>query len=57
VDEPTFPANDFFTARRELPCRLRHGSALFNDDAKMSDIGSLLVTEAVSETTDLYREI
>lgn len=36
VDEPTFPDNDFFTAGREFPCRIRHGSVLFKDDAKMT---------------------
>jgi arachidonate 5-lipoxygenase len=36
VDEPTFPANDFFQPGREFDCRIRHGSVLFKDDAKMT---------------------
>lgn len=33
VDEPTFPAHDFFRPGRTFPCRLRHASATFQDDA------------------------
>lgn len=36
VDDPTFPEHDFFAAGREFPCRIRHGSVLFKDDAKMT---------------------
>ena len=36
VDAPTFPAHDFFTPGRSFPCRLRHGTVLFKDDAKMT---------------------
>jgi catalase len=33
VDEPDFPEHDFFTAGREFPCRIRHASVSFSDDA------------------------
>ena len=36
VDDPTFPAHDFFTPGREWPCRIRHATVLFKDDAKMT---------------------
>ncbi len=36
VESPSFPAHDFFTPGREFPCRIRHGSVLFKDDAKMT---------------------
>lgn len=36
VDNPTFPAHDFFTPGREFPCRIRHAAVLFKDDAKMT---------------------
>lgn len=33
VDNPTFPEHDFFEAGRTFPCRIRHASATFLDDA------------------------
>jgi len=33
VDNPTFPPHDFFEASRTFPCRVRHASATFLDDA------------------------
>ena len=33
VDDPDFPEHDFLTAGREFPCRIRHASVTFNDDA------------------------
>jgi hypothetical protein len=33
VDEPPYPANEFFTAGREFPARMRHASVLYKDDA------------------------
>ena len=33
VDEPPFPANEFFTAGRVFPARMRHASVLYKDDA------------------------
>ena len=33
IDNPKFPDHDFFKAGREFPCRLRHASVTFNDDA------------------------
>jgi hypothetical protein len=36
VANPKFPPNDFFRPGREFPCRLRHGTVLFKDDAKMT---------------------
>jgi hypothetical protein len=33
VDHPEFPAHDFFEPGREFPCRVRHASATFLDDA------------------------
>jgi len=35
VADPSF-SNDFFTPGREFPCRIRHGTVLFKDDAKMT---------------------
>lgn len=32
VDNPAFPAHDFFTPGRELPCRLRHAPVSYDDD-------------------------
>lgn len=32
VDDPTFPANDFFEPGREWVCRLRHASVSYYDD-------------------------
>jgi len=42
VDDPEFPANDFFTPGREFPVRIRHASATFLDDA-MNCIRSLSI--------------
>src|SRR5690242_16049398 len=36
VDQPTFPDHDFFRPGREFPCRLRHASAAFEDEALLS---------------------
>ena len=33
VDNPTFPEHDFFVAGKDYPCRIRHASATFLDDA------------------------
>ncbi|HSK11676.1 MAG TPA: hypothetical protein VK907_00595, partial [Phnomibacter sp.] len=33
VDDPTFPEHEFFEAGRQFPCRVRHASATFLDDA------------------------
>ncbi|MEJ6391955.1 hypothetical protein V8J82_01735 [Gymnodinialimonas sp. 2305UL16-5] len=33
VDNPSFPAHDFFAPGREFPVRIRHASATFLDDA------------------------
>ena len=33
VPNPTFPEHDFFTPGVEFPCRIRHASVTFNDDA------------------------
>jgi len=33
VDDPKFPEHDFFKAGRKFPCRIRHGSVTFSDDA------------------------
>jgi catalase len=33
VENPTFPEHDFFEAGRTFPCRIRHASATFLDDA------------------------
>ncbi len=33
VDAPTFPAHAFFSPGRTFPCRIRHASATFHDDA------------------------
>ncbi len=33
VDDPSFPEHDFFEAGRTFPCRVRHASATFLDDA------------------------
>jgi hypothetical protein len=33
VDDPRFPAHEFFAAGRVYPCRIRHASATFLDDA------------------------
>jgi hypothetical protein len=35
VNNPEFPAHDFFVPGREFPCRLRHGAAFWLDDAKL----------------------
>ena len=35
VDNPTFPAHNFFRPGLEFSCRMRHGSASFKDDAKL----------------------
>jgi arachidonate 5-lipoxygenase len=35
VDNPTFPAHEFFTPGREFAARIRHASVLFNDDAML----------------------
>ena len=40
VDHPTFPDNAFFRPGREFPCRLRHATVLFKDDAKMTVRGA-----------------
>ncbi|MEO6571902.1 MAG: hypothetical protein ABIO83_10180, partial [Ilumatobacteraceae bacterium] len=40
VDDPTFPPNDFFQPGRTFPCRLRHATVLFKDDAKMTVRGA-----------------
>ena len=42
VDNPTFPEHDFFQAGREWPCRIRHATVLFKDDAKMTVRGASL---------------
>lgn len=36
LDSPDIPAHEFFSPGREFPCRLRHGTVLFRDDAKMT---------------------
>jgi catalase len=33
VEDPEFPAHDFFKPSQEFPCRIRHASVTFNDDA------------------------
>ena len=33
VDDPEFPDHEFFIPGKEFPCRLRHASVTFNDDA------------------------
>jgi len=35
LDNPDIPATDFFTPGKEFPCRLRHASAAFMDDAML----------------------
>jgi arachidonate 5-lipoxygenase len=35
VDNPQFPPDDFFLPGREFPCRIRHASAAFMDDAML----------------------
>lgn len=35
VDNPAFPRNDFFTPGRVFPCRLRHASVSYMDDARL----------------------
>jgi len=35
VDNPQFPLDDFFVPGREFPCRIRHASAAFMDDAQL----------------------
>jgi arachidonate 5-lipoxygenase len=35
VDDPQFPAAEFFEPGREFPCRIRHASAAFMDDAML----------------------
>jgi arachidonate 5-lipoxygenase len=36
LDNPNVPPNRFFRPGREFQCRLRHGTVLFKDDAKMT---------------------
>jgi arachidonate 5-lipoxygenase len=33
VDDPEFPEHEFLSAGKEFPCRVRHASVTFNDDA------------------------
>ena len=33
VDDPRFPAHEFFRPGKVFPCRIRHASATFLDDA------------------------
>ena len=35
LDEPDIPPSDFFQPGREFPCRMRHASVSFADDARM----------------------
>lgn len=35
VDDPQFPAHEFFVPGREFGCRVRHGAASWLDDAKL----------------------
>ena len=42
VDDPQFPAHPFFAAGKVYPCRIRHASATFLDDA-MNCIRSLSI--------------
>lgn len=36
VDDPKFPAADFFEPGREFPCRIRHASVSYMDDAMLT---------------------
>lgn len=42
VDDPQFPAHDFFKAGAEFPIRIRHATATFLDDA-VNDIRSISI--------------
>lgn len=42
VDDPAFPAHDFFRAGRVFPVRLRHGTVSFRDDATLDLRGAAL---------------
>lgn len=36
VDDPKIPPSDFFQPGREFPCRLRHATVSFEDDARLA---------------------
>lgn len=42
VDNPTFPAHDFFRPGRTFSCRIRHSSATYNDEAMLQVRGVAL---------------
>lgn len=42
VDDPRFPSHPFFSSGREFPCRLRHASVSYQDDAALVVRGSAL---------------
>src|ERR1700761_3464695 len=42
VDNPTFPEHEFFRAGRTFPCRLRHSSATYPDEAMLQVRGLAL---------------
>lgn len=42
VDNPRFPSNSFYKPGRTFPCRLRHASVSFRDDAMMQVRGASL---------------
>lgn len=47
VDNPRFPENGFFTPGRVFPCRLRHASVSYMDDARLvARAASLKFTDA-----------